>query len=155
MEEQQQATMSRKEFFIRLGVWSAFAVIIPIIFIAVRYGLFSDSGTSLSGWGITAVVIACAFFMYIMKSAKKGLPEGSMLRQCIDGFAALIPVLGLLLLLHSIKNTVDCFEQVLVVVLLCEAVAVPVNPMPKWAAQHKEEKVDGFIKRLVDAFKKG
>lgn len=131
--------MSAKEFWIRFCFWAVIAAGIPVGFLAWRYGLFTASQgqvTSLTGWGTLASIILAIFFIYILREAKRGMPAGSMVVQCINGYTAIIPLLALLLIVHSIKNSVNYFEETLCVIILCEAIAVPINPMPKWAAQN-------------------
>lgn len=137
-EEKKVRIMTKKELAIRLAIWLVLAVITPLVYIGVAYGLFSapSSDVHLSGWGIIALVFTAICLMYIIAQARKALPYGSFIRQCIDGIMGLIPLFVAILLLEVVKNNVANFQRFLIVVLACEAVAVPVNPMPKWAMQN-------------------
>jgi cation transport ATPase len=151
-EEADSHKMSRKEFWIRFSLWISFAVIAPIGFLAWRYGLFTSSEgakTSLNGWGILAVIILGIFFIYMIKEAKKGMPEGSMLVQCLDGYGILIPLVLLILLLDGIKDSIAYFEEVLIVLVVCEGIAVPINPMRKWAAQNNIERGSNLLSSSI------
>ena len=147
MEEKPK--MTRKEFWIRFGVWIFFAVIVPFTYIAVAYGIFEAKETTLSGWGVVALIFVIAMLMYIVKQAKAGLPRGSMARQCIDGYMALMPILGMAILINALKKSMDEFERFLVIMLLCEAVAVPINPMPRWGLEHNVEFFEGSIAKAM------
>ena len=154
MDNENVKKMSKKEFWIRFSLWVLFAIVAPIGFLAWRYGLFTlreGAKTSLNGWGILAVIILGIFFIYMIKEAKKGMPEGSLLVQCIDGYGLLIPMVLLILLLDGIKESINYFEEVLIVLVICEGIAVPINPMRKWAAQNKIERSGNFLKSILKA----
>lgn len=130
-------TMTKKEFWIRFPIWFALAVAAPVAYILVKYDIFvSTNDKKLSGWGIIAVLFTFAMVMGILSSAKKGLRRGTMMRQCLDGFTLLLPILAVILILQYLKTRIADFEAFLVFMILCEAVAIPVNPIPKWAAQN-------------------
>lgn len=144
--------MSKKEFWLRLAAWAAFAVMAPIGFLAWRYGLFTASDgvrVSLNGWGILAVIIIGFFLLYVIKEAKRGMPEGSMLVQCLNGYGLLIPLVLCILILESIKSNIDYLEQVLIVIVVCEAIAIPINPMPRWAVQNNLERGGNFLSTAI------
>ena len=130
--------MGKKEFWLRFSLWFIFAALIPVCFLFFKYGLFSqNSGTKLTGWGVFAIFVIAIVLIVLIKDVVKGLPPHSMLKQCIKGFLGLLPLLMVILLLHAVKNTIAEFEEFLIVLFVCEAVAVPINPFPKWAVQNK------------------
>lgn len=144
--------MSTAEFWIRFAIWVLLAVFAPVIYLAVAYGLFTESkggDTCLTGWGTFAIMFTCIMLLVIVNQAKKGMRYGSMARQCIDGYMVLIPIFCLVLLLDAIKGNIESFERFLIVMIICEAIAVPVNPMRKWAEQNHIEMVEGFISRTI------
>jgi len=137
--DEQPRKMSKTEFWIRFGIWITLAVIVPFVYIAVEYGLFSASGgtsKSLSGWGVVAVIFMAIVILYIINQTKNSLPDGNFMKQCISGVMGLIPLFAAIIIIHSVKNVMEDFERFLIVVLICEAIAVPVNPLPKWAAEN-------------------
>lgn len=137
--DEQPRKMSKKEFWIRFGIWVSLAAIAPFTYLAIAYGLFSNNGgegKSLSGWGVFAVVFVSIVLIYIINQTKNSLPNGSFMKQCIGGFMALIPLIAAILIIHSVRNVLADFERFLIIVFVCEAVAVPVNPLPKWAAEN-------------------
>ena len=144
--------MSVAEFWIRFAVWIILALAVPIGYLAFAYGLFTTSkggDTCLTGWGTLAIVFSCVMLLVIVNQTKKGLRWGSMARQCIDGVMALLPLLCAIMLLDSVKGNIESFERFLIVTLVCEAVAVPVNPLRKWAEQNNVEHVEGFLVRTI------
>lgn len=149
--EETERKMTKAEFWIRFGVWLALAVVAPIVYLAVSYGLFTfhEESTSLSGWGVLALVFAVSMLLYIINQAKKGMPSGSMAKQCIDGYMALIPVFAFILLLQVIKTNVEGFQRFLIFMIICEAVAVPVNPIPKWAMQNHIDMAENFLVKTI------
>lgn len=134
--------MGPKQFWLRLILWILFAVIVPVAFVLYKYQMLSPSDSQevshykLTGWGVLAIIIISVFLLSVIRQVANGLPEGSMTKQCVKGFLTILPVFVLLLLVHVIKNTMDAFEQFLIVLFVSEAVAIPINPIPKWSAQN-------------------
>lgn len=154
--------MTTGEFWIRFSLWTLFAVVVPIGFIAWRFGLFKPTDNTvqttslkLSGWGIIGVIIIGIFILAIIRQAKKGLPYGSMLCQCIDGYSLLIPLLLAVLVIDGVKDNIDKFEQILIVTLVSEAVGIPINPMRRWAMEHNIERSSNILTKIIkEAIKK-
>lgn len=144
--------MSKKEFWIRFATFSVFACILPFVFIAWRYKIFRQiDKMSLTGWGIIGMIIVAVFVFYLLKMVKKGLPY-SMLTQIINGVAKVILPLALLYaMLSSIKTNINMFLQCLLVVIMCEVIAIPVNPLPKWL---HDEKTNNLAESLGALLKK-
>lgn len=143
--------MTKVEFWVRFAIWCLIAVIAPIGFMVYRFDLFvkvhveESDGYQMTGWGIIGIIIIAFFLMYIIKQAKKGMSYGSMACQCIDGYSALIPVVLITILLESIKGNIEAFEQVLIALIICEAIAIPINPMRRWAFENNIEIHEGII----------
>lgn len=153
--------MSARQFWIRLAIWLAFAVVAPIVFLGCRFGLFTQregAQVSITGYGILAILIVTVAAIYIMKSARKGLNDGNMLAQCIDGFCALLPIVVLILVIDASKNSISAFEDFLIFFVLSEAIAVPVNPMRRWAEEHHIERgkfiAMDIVKAAIKEYKK-
>jgi hypothetical protein len=153
--EEESKKMSKKQFWTRFSLWILFAVLVPIGFLFYRYDLFvavhtdESDGYRLTGWGIFSCVLVAIFLLYIVREAKKGMPYGSMFSQCVDGYSALIPVLIMIFILNGIKNNVDAFEQVMIVLFVSEAIAVPINPMRRWAWEHNIEVTGNFLGNVI------
>ena len=151
---------TNKLFWIRAALWSLFACLLPIGFIAWRYDIFSKASSfSLSGWGIIAVIIACVFVFAVIKYVKAGFAEWSMTKQIISGvIKVLLPLGGLLAICVSLMNGLEVFIQALSVVLVSEAIAIPLNPFPEWVwvkSQGRFESAADFIADKLYNRKKG
>lgn len=145
--------MSNTQFWVRLSVWIILCLIVPIVYLAVAYGLFNggngETSVSFSGWGTLGIVFAVIILLYIVNQTRKALPYGSMAKQCISGIMALLPLVGIILLIENTKANMDKFERFLIVVTLCEAVAVPVNPLPRWGVEHGMTQMEGMFSRAI------
>lgn len=154
-EETSIRKMSKTEFWTRLAAWAVLALVVPIVYLAIAYGLFTcknGSSTQLSGWGVLAIVFAAVMLIVIVMQARATLPKGTFVRQCVDGVLALIPLLCAILVIHAAKSNMDGFEKFLIVTFICEAIAVPANPLPHWGLQNHIDFSENFI---VAAIKKG
>ena len=128
-------------FVTRVLLWCAFSAVLPFVFIAWRYGIFSKhSSMKLSGWGIIAVIILIVFAMTLIKYVYKGLKPG-FFKQCVGGAVKIIlPLTILLLLITSVQNSISYFKQALGCVIICEAIGIPLNPFPAWLEKRRIEK---------------
>ena len=125
---------------------------------------FYSSSKEHSGFGVIAIVIVAFFVFAILRYVRIALSaEYSLIGQIINGFCKIIiPLIAALLILNSVKSSVDLMMQALGCVIACEAVAIPLNPLPKWAyerqkdvrAEERKEAfdylLDGFFKRKKD-----
>lgn len=144
--------MSQAQFWVRLALWVILCLIVPLVYLAVAYGIFSGSkgsGLALSGWGTVGVVFSIIVLLYIVNQTRKALPRGSMMKQCISGVMALLPLVGAIILIENTKANIDKLERFLIIVTICEAIAVPVNPLPKWGAERNIAIGEGIIRRAV------
>lgn len=139
MEENKEATAKREKaiFLARAAGFILFAAIMPFCFIAWRFGIFSNKeNLSLSGWGIIGIVVVSIVLVYVLRQVGKTVPH-TMTGQCINGFLHVILPLGvLLLMLEGVKTRIQYFEQMIMVIILCEVIAIPINPFPKWIHDH-------------------
>lgn len=148
MEEKQKKSLTewlrehpKSVFATRALVWTVFAMVLPFLFIAFRYGIFEKSDTiALSGWGIIGVIIVLVFCLSLFSYIKQGMEDG-MFKQCLMGFTkVIIPLLAVLLVVQGIKTNIELFETALGVTIACEFIAIPINPFPEWLAKRKREK---------------
>lgn len=142
----------KKVFLIRFFLFVIFGCVLPFVFIAWRYQIFKYDKMSITGWGFIAIVIVFFFILYLLNMLKKGMPY-SMFTQCISGFSKVIlPLLLLFFIVNGIKDNIDAFIQALLVTILCECVAIPINPLPKYVHDHqikeKEDSMDTFLEKF-------
>ena len=142
------------KFIVRIAVWAMFSCVIPICFIAWRYNLFHKVGTlQLSGWGLIAIVIIFVFIYSVVKYIKAGFVEWSMLKQIISGVVKVVLPLGALLALCvSLRDNLDVFIQALGCVLMCEVIAIPLNPFPEWVWKKSKGRFEGMVDFVADRF---
>lgn len=146
--------MEKKIFLARLILFTIFACVLPFSFIAWRYHIFTTlNSISLSGWGIIAIVIALVFIVYVARMLKRGMPY-SMLTQCIGGFLKVtLPLIILYVVVNAIKNQSEIFLQALLVVIISETIAIPINPFPKWLNDNQIKKEDSYFEKLKNWWK--
>lgn len=140
-------------FWIRVVSWIIFAGVLPFTFIAFRFNIFKENtGASLSGWGIIAVIIIALVVIALIKYAKAiAKVKNDFLSQCIDGFCRfIIPLVVLLIICNIVKKDIDLFLQALGCVILCESVAIPLNPFPSLI---KKIELDDTGKNLLETIK--
>ena len=140
-------------FTIRFVFWTIFAVILPFAFIAWRYDIFTvESKIRLTGWGFIAVFIVIVFISTLIKYVYKGLKPG-LAKQCIFGFVSIIlPLVLLYLLITSIEGNIVLFKQALGCTILCETMAIPLNPYPSWLAKRQLENEKEKVNTMSDVF---
>ena len=149
-------------FWSRFVAWSMFACVLPFVFIVWRFDLFKTiSKIQIGGWGILAIIIVIFFVFTIIRYVKMAFRgHYSLTGQILGGICKIIiPLVSFYLVLYSAKSNVDLLMQVIGCVTICEAVAIPLNPLPKWAydmqkdVKESERKeafdylLDGFFKR--------
>ena len=136
-------------FWTRFVFWTLLACVLPFIFIVWRFELFQPiSKIQIGGWGIIAIVIVAVFAFAIIRYIRLALSaKYSLISQCLSGFCKIIiPLCVIMVILYNIKSNIDLFLQVMGVVTVCEAVAIPINPLPKWAYECQKEVRDGESK---------
>lgn len=143
-------------FWARFISWLMFVCVLPFSFIVWRFQLFHTiSKVQIGGWGIIAIIIVAVTVFAILRYVRIALKaKYTFVGQCITGFCkVIIPLLSFLIILNNIKSNIDLFIQVMGVVTLCEFIAIPLNPLPKWAyeaqknvrAEERKEATDYFL----------
>ena len=140
-------------FAIRFVFWCLFACVLPFIFIAWRYGIFTTSSTiKLTGWGLIGIVIVLVFIITLLKYLYKGM-KFSIWKQIISGFVGIIlPLTIVLLLVTEIENHIGLVKQALVCVIICEIIGIPLNPFPEWLERRRVEQGKEQAETLSEIF---
>jgi hypothetical protein len=136
--------MTKKEFWIRFSIWVTISLILPLAFIMWKFDVFhaQAEGTTdrrITGWGVICVMIMGWFIIKLVEEVKAGFHKGSMARQCLDGIRWLIPLFILIFVLDNLKDNIADVETFLIVFVACEAVAIPINPVIRWAWERNIE----------------
>lgn len=149
-------------FWIRFVFWAIFAAGLPFAFIVWRFELFTTiSKIRIGGWGIIGIVILGVFVLTVAKYIKLALSTTySLVSQWLSGIIkVIIPILAFYLIIYNVRSDIELLLQVLGVVIVCEFIAIPINPLPKWAYEKQknvrvEERketmdylLDGFFNR--------
>lgn len=147
--------MSKAEFWTRLAFYILFAAIIPIVFLIVRFNLFTQiNSISIGGWGIVAIIFACVFFISLMNNIEKGLPF-SLFTQILEGLGkVVIPLIAGAFIVYYMQ---DCMKEIFQFLLVCacsELVAIVVNPLPKWINDNKIEQDKANLASILESLKK-
>lgn len=161
--EEQRKKKEQKIFIWRVIGFVTFGCILPFTFIAWRYDIFRATQevspkVSLTGWGFLALIIVFFFIKYCMNVLKQSIPY-SLTYQVISGFTkVLLPLILVYCAVLGIKNNVGLFQQALLITIICEAIAIVINPFPKYmhdkGIEHAEGIMDLFIQKVKKA-KKG
>ena len=140
-------------FWTRFVLWASCACVLPFLFIAFRFDLFKQiSKINFGGWGIIAIAIVAIFAIvvlrYVMMAYKT---KYSFWAQCLSGVCkVIIPLVCLYAMLYAAKSNIDNFLQALGCTILCEAIAIPINPMPKWVYDMQQDVKASDRKDTVD-----
>ena len=65
-------------------------------------------------------------------------------------FRSIIPLLVLLYFIEKVSGDIATFEQALTCVIVCEAIAIPIDPLPVWAYQRNIEITGTSLKKIWD-----
>ena len=145
----------KKVFIARVILFCIFGCILPFVFIAWRFQIFSNGGgVSLTGWGVIGILIVFFFILYCLKILKNSIPF-SMTYQILSGtIKVILPLILLLLLVNALEDSIRQFKQVLIIVIGCEAIAIVVNPFPKYMHDKGIEKAENLMDMFITKFKK-
>lgn len=147
--------MSKKQFWIRVGIYALFGLLIPVIFLVWRFKLFEkvdSTEIAIGGWGVVVFIIFVSFFSSMLKAVKKGLPFSFATHIITSIVKVTIPLLIATFVVYFLKDFATELFQVLCVLLVCETVASIVNPFPQWAHEHQVDAEDIRFKNIISAF---
>ena len=124
---------STLKFWIQFTLFAIFGCIAPLGFIIWRFELFQVvSKTTFGVWGVICLVIVAIFGSYVARYLTKGIPY-SFGTQIINGvFKVVVPCLLVWVLSYKLKDEMDLFIQVMAFITCSEAIAICVNPLPKY-----------------------
>ena len=129
-------------FWTRFASWALFACVLPFVFIVWRFKLFqSISKIQIGGWGMIAILIVVVFVFSVLKYVRIALnAKHTMVGQILGGVCKVVlPLLAALCILYSVRDNVSLMIQVLGCVTICETIAIPINPLPKWAYEQQKD----------------
>lgn len=151
---------SKISFKGKLVLFFAFSMILPIIYLSLRFNLFKVQN-SLSIWAFFVIVIFALVLMFMIKYYLDGMKtKYSFLKQLLQGlikvvFPLLIVLIGLIIFKNKLgwlSENVGLMIEAIAIILGCETIAIIVNPLPKWAF---ENNVEGLTEIVEKVLKKG
>lgn len=148
--------MNKKVFIARAIGWTLFSCVLPVLFIGWRYSLFKKVGAlQLSGWGLIGILIIFIFLRTLVRYIRAGFVGWSMVKQVLNGVIKILLPLGVVLIVAiAIRNNLDYFIQALSIVLILEAIAIPLNPFPQWVWEKSQGRFESLIDLIANKNKK-
>lgn len=140
-------------FWTRFVSWAMFSCILPFTFIAWRFELFGKvSKIQIGGWGLIAIVIVAAFIFTVIRYIKLAFAgRYSLVGQILSSVCKVIlPLVVAMIVLYYLRNSIEVMLQALGCVTTCEAIAIPLNPLPKWAYDMQKDVRDSEKKDTID-----
>lgn len=143
-----------KKFWVQFSLFLIFSLVIPISFIAFRFKLFSTTRqiNTITIWAFIVLCILILVVSLLIKIYLDGVKtKYSLLKQILQGLIRVVFPIGLCLLLtifmrkilidnvESMLKGLNNLVQVLIVCLVCEGIAIVINPLPKWSFDNNVE----------------
>lgn len=138
--------MTKKEFTSKLIAWLLVAVVAPFAIIAWKYDLFGGGKSKFTGWALIALVIlgilAFVLIGYVLK-----LIKWSMWKQVLGGIRNIIlPLVLLYFGCNLIAENIVTLRTTILMITICEMIAIPINPFPKWIYERNKQELIDTIK---------
>ena len=145
--------MKKTKFFVNFGLYCLFGGILPFLFLSWRFELFKKvSKISIGGWGLVAVIFIFIFVTVTTNKIKQGMPY-SYTKQVIDGISKVIlPLLLGAFCVYYMRDLMEELFQFFCILVLCETVAVLVNPIPQWQHENNVEQTESSVKKILQTF---
>ena len=143
-EKPKKQLTEKQKFWTLMSLFLTFSLLIPILYLTIRYDLFTKTTTIQIGlWGIILFGIMIAVISVLIKYYLSGLKtKYSYGKQVVEGVVKLIlPLCLTLAVVFFLKDNMDAVIESLCVIIPSEFGAILVNPLPKWAFDNN---VDGL-----------
>lgn len=154
MKKWKDLPKKKKIFYARMTGFAATGFVAPITYLIARYHLFTQqSSTNIGLWGVICFAMVVAFAGILCYYYLEGMKyKYTIVKQIVSGAVKIIgPLLVLQLLLNTMRNDIPTFQETLWVFIGCEAAAIPLNPLPKYAF---ENNIKGFSELFSRTTKK-
>lgn len=138
-------------FAVRLALYIVIGLFAPVAFLAWKFELFkpNTSNLKISGWGLVVIIFISVFLLYLFNQLRKGMKPG-IAKQCVDGiYKITLPLLLVTFIIHWTGNYIEQLVQFFIVVTICETIAIPINPLPKWAAENNIDTKGSIAKQIL------
>jgi hypothetical protein len=140
-------------FWFRFVCWLLAAIILPFLFVAFRFDLFEQvNKVSIGLPELFVIGIGAGFLFSLLRYIKAGFKgRYTFIGQCIAGLLKItLPLIIFYAVINVMKDNIEYFLQSLGCVVLCETIAIPLNPMPKWANDMQKDLKEEERKDFVD-----
>lgn len=147
-------TNSKVKFGVRLALFITFALIIPFLYLTIRFNLWtsgSDNNSLKIGlWGVIALGVFMGTIIYLIHIYLSSLKtKYSYLKQVLEGFCkVIIPLVIGLALCVWLKDNINLMIETLAILIVCEGVAIFINPLPKWCFDNNVEGLQEIVSSL-------
>lgn len=157
-------------FWLRMIGYIGAGVAAPITTFSIKFGLFNTYGyekvvdemgnvtgvhVALNGWGIVSVFIAGLFFINLIKEIIEAYSGYSFAKQCLVGiYKKILPLAIAIGVCYFLRGVIDQIIFCLTTLGICQIVAIPLDPLPKWSADHGKESYEDLIARGIEMFKR-
>jgi hypothetical protein len=128
-------------FWSRFTVWFLLSVVTPSAIIVTQYDIFSEreSTTKITGWGLIALIGLGGGVFYIVKSLSDA-SHNPWVEGMVKGFTfGILPLMGIYLLTGIIAHNLEKIRIIVLVTMISESIALPINPLPQYVAEKKKE----------------
>ena len=129
-------------FWSRFAVFFLCAIVGPFTYIMARFKPFGHSDRVTVGFmGAVALIILGIGVCILIKFYLAGMKTRySLIKQIVEGvYKVILPTVAALLVCYFFKQYMEQLTECLYVLLPFEAVAIVVNPLPKWAFENNVE----------------
>ena len=87
-----------------------------------------------------------------MKQVRKGLPY-SLGTQVLEGYIkVIVPLLVAIFCIYALQSIIEHLLQFLIALVISEAIAIPMNPFPKWIHDNHLEREENKFMKFADIF---
>ena len=150
-ENEEKKLTPKQVFVIRFILFMLFALVIPAIYLIVRFELFTTTSKLQIGlWGIILFAVCISVFAVLIKYYLDGMKaKYSYLKQIVQGLIGLIMPLTLaLVVLTYLKDNINLIIESFYVFIPCEFVAICLNPLPRWCFENNIEGIGEITDKI-------
>jgi hypothetical protein len=145
----------KKKFWVQVVLWFIFAYVIPASYMIYRYNLFQVmSKVNLSGGAILLGILTFSVLFVILKYV---VLKGAYARwkYIVKMYTFLILPLGLCLYtLVCARDEISRLIEMLGCVVICEAIAIPINPLPDYAHEKSKGETSDMVALAFDKWER-
>ena len=140
----------KKLFIIRLVIFIAL-LLVPPIYLAIRYDLFQKvSKLNVGGWGILAIILCAIGIFVLLRYIIKGKQYAYWKQVLKAVLYVLVPCFTLYLIIYISREYLDRLLELVIVFMACYFVALVVNPLPEYTYEKSKGEFESWINYALD-----